>query len=102
MGAAGWTRWVPNRTFIDFGLIFGFHLEIFWALRFEISISFRACIQVTFVPISESKLGRLGRLKPGFRMERIAKNNFSQNMFFADVGVDFGGVTDPKPGGWRW
>ena len=40
-------------------------------------------------PISGSKSGHLGLLKRGFRMEGIAKNNFSQKSDFDDIGVDF-------------
>ena len=58
---------------------FGTYFESFWALRLEISISFRACFQVTFVSIFESKFGRLGLLKPGFRM-KYCKNQFSQKL----------------------
>ena len=36
-----------------------------WAPRLEISISFRFLLSSLFVPICESKFGRLGVLKPG-------------------------------------
>ena len=52
-------------------------LRVVWALRLEIAISFPPL----FVPIIESKFGRLGLLEPGFRMTSIAKNQFSQKLF---------------------
>ena len=69
-------------------------MRVCWALGLEISIFFRACFQVTFVPLFESKFGRLGLLKPGVRIEGIAKHFvFTENVFygFRDRHVSFFG-----------
>ena len=58
------------------------------ALRLEISISFRLVSRPLCVPIFELKCGRLMLLKPGFRIESIAKTASHRNRFY-DSGVDF-------------
>ena len=49
-----------------------------------------------FVPIFESKFGRLGLLKPGVRIEGTctAKSHFSQKLILIDFRVDFCGVAE--------
>ena len=73
-------------------------LECFWDIisrafrtpRLEISIFVRVCFQVTFLSISESKFRCLGLQIQGFRMEGIAKIDFSQKSCFMDFGHEFG------------
>ena len=48
MEEAGKARGGPEPDFVDFGSILGFCFDVFWALRLEISISFRARFQVTY------------------------------------------------------
>ncbi len=53
------------------------------------SFLFRACFQVIFLSISDSEFRYLGLPHRGFRMESIAKIDFSLKSFLMNVGMDF-------------
>ena len=63
--------WVPISTSV-------------WTLILGISICFRAFSSSLFAPIFRATFGRLGLLKPGFRIEGIATTIFSQKPFSMD------------------
>ena len=56
-------------------------LRTFWALRLVFSIYVGLVYRVLVVPIVASKLGRLGLLDPGSRMEGIAKHFVHRKRF---------------------
>ena len=63
-------------------------LNVFWVPRLDIYFCFGFVSRFLFVTIFDSKFRRLGLLKPGVRMESIARNNFSKKAFFMDFEVD--------------
>ena len=79
---------VNNRILIDFGVISGLVYVSFWGpecLFFFV----RACFRVIFFMISDSKFGRLGLPDRGFRMQGIAKIDFSWKSFLMNFGNRF-------------
>ena len=66
---------VQNQICIDFGSILGLCFNALWALRLEISISFRARFQVTYCT---DLLGRNLDAWGSEKQFRMAKNTFSQ------------------------
>ena len=78
---------VRHRIFIDFGVFSGPYFGSLFITRLEIPIYFGLVSRSFCFPSFESNFRRLGFLKPGFRMERVAKNNFSQKSSFVDFGV---------------
>ena len=62
-------------------------MRALWARRLDISFYFFS--RSLFSPIWESIFGRLGFVEPGFRLECIAKTNFSQKSFVMDIEVEF-------------
>ena len=105
-----------------FSLISGWFVDVFWKLFGHCGLKFQFCLGLVsrslFVPTFESKFGRMGLQKAGFRIEGIAETNFPQESIFKDFAVDFcrflealgtvflgdrlenwwffGGVADPK------
>ena len=82
MGEAGSTRGrLESGSFIDFCSICGLDFKRFFALRLEISVSFRACFQALFFTACFVRIWTTGFLKTSFRIEEIAKTNCSQFFF---------------------
>ena len=73
---------VRRRTFTHCGVIFGIVLGSFWVPRLDIQFLFGLVSKSLFVPIFESKFGRLGLLNQGFRLESLAKSAFHRNRFY--------------------
>ena len=89
MGAAGWTRDGRLQDFIRFWSDFGTCLCQFLEFKMLKIRFFSGLFPGHFLSISESKFRRLGLPNRGFRMEGIAKIDFSWKSFLMNFGIDF-------------
>ena len=90
MGAAGRTTCDPASAFCDFGAILGLHVESSLVTQDRSSFFSELVPRIFVVANFESKSGRLGIPKRGFRKEGIAKANFSQKSFVYDFSLHGG------------
>ena len=80
---------VQNRRYIDFELFVGPYFESCLCTEAgNFVFLFGLVSRPLFVPIFESKFGRLGLLKQGFRIESFAKVNFSLKSLLIDFGIE--------------
>ena len=95
---------VVYRILFDFRVILGRVYISFLIPEIRNAIFFRACFQVIFLAIFESKFRRLGLPNGGFRIEGIAKkteivfNEFRVRfwLFFRCLGGRFSGFLGPE------
>ena len=79
-----------NMIFDDFGMMLGFVYVSFWSSKcLKIRFFCRACFQVIYLSISESKFQRLGFPNQGFRIEGIPQIGFSWKSRLMNFGIDF-------------
>ena len=75
---------IQVRIFLDFGMMFGPHFGSFSGTMGQKSGVVLGFVSMSVLtPIPGSNSGHLGVFKQGFRMESIAKNNFSQKSGFS-------------------
>ena len=63
-------------------------MKSLWAQRLEICFFLGLVFRSLFVPLLESKLGRLGLSEPDFRSEGFAKRHVLTEIVCMDLGVE--------------